>query len=502
MLKDFSCLRNMEQKASLASRLIYDTFRVNQVRRSLFWSSLLLALMASLFMANMNIVPSTVAQPVHDIAVTSVTTPTTSTIASEPVNITVVVENQGTTAENFTVAVYHATTLVENKTLTDLVAGSNITLFFIWNTADVKTEVDATSEKEKSYTIEARASIVPGETDTQDNTLTSLTTVMVKTHYIAIIPQRTVNFTITSGITYTVAIRTDYSGSDVWSWQFSLTYNKILLEGIEVRNGDLITNTTANGDSARFIAGAFNNSIGKLSLTVAYFSYLSPPPPTTSGPGTLAYVTFRVKRLGESNITLGETDTKLLGYNLAEGGDYSIIDDIFPSLNHMVGGYFRNTAALIVHDIAVVSITPSSTSKTVGDTIDITVVVENNGTVDEGFDVVAYYDYDDRFQGQNVIATETVSSLAADANTTLTFTWNTTNVKADEHKLTAVVPNLPGELNTANNKLDSETVTINPKESRPLPITEILVVLVVVVAIIAAIVIIRRRRKKPLPEET
>jgi hypothetical protein len=458
--------------------------------------------MISLFTVNMNFIPFSVAQPIHDIAVTSVTTFTTSVIASEPVNITVIVENQGAANENFTVALHHDTTLVENKTVTNLAADSEITLFFIWNTTDVKAEVDATEENEKSYTIEAEASIVPGETDTQDNTLTSPITIKVKTRYIAIIPQRTVNFTVTSGMTYTVAIRTDYHGVDVWSWQFSLSYNEILLEGIEVHNGDLVTNTTANGDSARFVAGVFNNTIGELSLTVAYFFYLSPPPPVTSGPGTLAYVTFRVKGLGESNITLSERDTKLLGYNVAEGGDFIIIDDITPSLDHVVGGYFRNTAALITHDIAVISVTPSSMSITVGETLDFTVVVKNNGTIDEGFNVIAYYDYDERFQGQNIIATETVATLAETTDTTLTFTWNTTRVEAGEHKLTAIVPDVLGELNKANNKLESEAVTVKARERQPLPLTEILIGIVVVIAVIAAIALVRRRRKKPSPEET
>jgi hypothetical protein len=191
-----------------------------------------------------------------------------------------------------------------------------------------------------------------------------------------------------------------------------------------------------------------------------------------------------------------------LGYNVAEGGDYTIIDDITPALNHIAGGYFRNTAALITHDIAVISVTPSSTSMTVGEIVDITVVVKNNGTIDEGFDVTVYYDYDERFQGQNIITTETVQTLAATTDKTLTFTWNTTKVEAGEHTLTVVVPDVPGELNKANNKLESEAVTVEARERQPLPLTEILIVIVAVIAVVAAIVLIRRRRKKQSLEET
>ncbi len=465
----------------------------------------MLILTISIFPPNMNIIPITVAQPIHDLAITSVVPSVTSVMAGEPVNITVVVANQGTAAENFTVALRHDTTLIENKTATNIPAGTNTNIFFIWNTTDAKAEVYATNAKEKSYTIEAEASIVLGETETQNNKLTSLTPIVVRMHCVAIIPQHTVNFTITPGMNYTIAIYTDYNESDVWGWQFGLSYNRVLLEGIEVRNGDLITNTTANGNSARFKAGEFDNALGELGLTIAYFFYDSPPPPTTSGPGTLAYVTFRVKNLAESDVTLhetGETATRLIGYDAAKGGEYIVIDDITPDIFHVLGGYFRNTATPITHDIAVISVTPSSTSVTVGETVDITVVVKNNGTVGEGFDVAVYYDYDERFQGERVITTETVTSLEANGDKFLTVQWNTTKVQAGDHVLTALVPDVPGELNKINNKRESVTVTVKAKEIRPLPITEILVGVVVVAAVIVAIVLISKRRKKPSSEET
>jgi hypothetical protein len=63
------------------------------------------------------------------------------------------------------------------------------------------------------------------------------------------------------------------------------------------------------------------------------------------------------------------------------------------------------------------------------------------------------------------------------------------------------VPSVSGEVNEANNKLESVTVTVNAKEIRPLPIFEIIIGVVVAVAVVAAVVFIRRRRKRQLPEE-
>jgi len=49
--------------------------------------------------------------------------------------------------------------------------------------------------------------------------------------YIMIIPEQTVNHTITAGMNYTISIYTDYTGDDIWGWQFELTYNKDVLHG-------------------------------------------------------------------------------------------------------------------------------------------------------------------------------------------------------------------------------------------------------------------------------
>lgn len=50
--------------------------------------------------------------------------------------------------------------------------------------------------------------------------------------YIKIVPEQTVNSTLTVGSTYTFSVVTDHNnGSDIWSWQFSLTFNPDILQG-------------------------------------------------------------------------------------------------------------------------------------------------------------------------------------------------------------------------------------------------------------------------------
>jgi PKD repeat protein len=155
-------------------------------------------------------------------------------------------------------------------------------------------------------------------------------------------PDSTVDPNLTVGMLYTVSIKTDYTGSDIWGWQLSLTYNPSILEGYELANGDLITKD--KNPFADFIPGTFNNTLGELSKTSAYFFFMVPPPYLTSGPGTLANVTFRVVGIGPSDIILG-VDTWLVGrHGSPDYTMYNIIDaETMPTrIGH---GYFDNTGA-------------------------------------------------------------------------------------------------------------------------------------------------------------
>jgi len=131
------------------------------------------------------------AQETHDIAVVSVTPSQTSVRLGELVNITVVVENQGLWSETFDITAYYDTTAIKTETNITIAAGANTSLPFTWNTTDVKEEVYAAKYKDKTYTINATASTVPGETATEDNT--GISDVTVVSQYITVIPRSTVD---------------------------------------------------------------------------------------------------------------------------------------------------------------------------------------------------------------------------------------------------------------------------------------------------------------------
>jgi len=248
------------------------------------------------------------------------------------------------------------------------------------------------------------------------------------------------------------------------------------------------------------VPGTFNNVNGKLSTTGAYFLYVGTPLPVTSGPGTLANVTFMVVDKGDSDIELGEETvdpSRLIGID-EFGEKYNIIDDLTPARYHILHGYFKNTLEEVIHDVAVVSVTPNATSVEAGELVNITVVVGNQGTVPETFDVKVYYDF---IWANTYIGTKTVQNLENGTSTSLLFTWNTTDVRKGNYTVIASASEVPGEDNTEDNIGRSTTkvrVTLPPVP--PLPIDLIIGVGVGIIVVIAVAAYVVKRRKKPTPE--
>jgi hypothetical protein len=105
-----------------------------------------------------------------------------------------------------------------------------------------------------------------------------------------------------------------------------------------------------------------------------------------------------------------------------------------------------------LRDVAVTSLSLSSARPKQGSNVTITVVVLNNGTFSETFDVTITLD-------STTIATLSVSGLAPSSSWTLTYVWNTTAAAIGTHTVTASATVTPFDINPSNN-LMSKTVTI------------------------------------------
>lgn len=188
----------------------------------------------------------------------------------------------------------------------------------------------------------------------------------------------------------TINVMTNYTGTDIWGYDFTLTYNPLILNGHNVTNGPVISK-----ENVTFTAGIFNDTIGKLELTEAYSENKTVPQPypplnnTNIGAGILATVVFNVTGNGETPITLGD-DTKL-----ARGNGTNIIDGHF-DFDQIGHGYFRS-GPVPNHDVVATGLAlhlPIPVTTTYNGTVNWTYIdatIENQGDVPELFNVKIYY---------------------------------------------------------------------------------------------------------------
>ena len=109
------------------------------------------------------------------------------------------------------------------------------------------------------------------------------------------------------------------------------------------------------------------------------------------------------------------------------------------------------------HDVAVVSVVPSSTEAYIGQVVNITVTLQNQGNFTETFNVTCKYELEGT---EHVIGNMTVNNLAPQANTSIVFTWRTTDVTV--HTLKAEVQPLTDEADIDDNNMTS-SVTVKVK---------------------------------------
>jgi PKD repeat protein len=154
---------------------------------------------------------------------------------------------------------------------------------------------------------------------------------------------------------------------------------------------------------------------------------------------------------GDGNITA--TTDPIITHTYAFSGLYNITLTITDS-EGLTDSTWKTTYVFI-RDIAIVDITLSKNQTYIGGTININVTILNEGEVTETFEVIVYYN----ITAGEIIGTQTVIDLLPGEYRTLTFPWNTTNVKpCQNYTITAHAIPVLGETNIADNTLASPSM--------------------------------------------
>lgn len=231
-------------------------------------------------------------------------------------------------------------------------------------------------------------------------------------------PTLVVNETFTINITIAEV-------ENLYGYEFKLSYNTSVLDCTNVTIHAIQNETNFTPEHS------IDDVAGIIWVNITYYSPAEPI--TTYPPATMVAITFQVTALGESILDLYDTN---------------LIDQLGEQIHHDVSdGYFRNLA---IRDLAIVDVIPSRTQayekfRSIECLINITVIVRNEGDMTETFDLSTYYD-------DTLIGTQTITDLDPDANATVTFNWNTTNLPLyTNYTIKAYAHEVSGEISTDNN---------------------------------------------------
>jgi len=237
---------------------------------------------------------------------------------------------------------------------------------------------------------------------------------------------------------------------------------------------------------------AGNNGLkDNISASVFISSNGLSPLPTISGNGTIVSVT-QTSPNATISFTISASSTTPPGtYILRIHGDGV----------KSIPGHFDVTIPIVVvavsspHDLAVVSVSPSTTMTSVGSDISIVIEVQNVGRLTDNATITAIV-------SDQTIGTQNVT-LAPGQNVNETFTWHTTGFSPGAYMIGGKVLAVAGETNTSNNLWRYATpVTLNPANTSILnnayTVPIIIIGVIIVAAIAMGLFLLPRRRSVPV----
>jgi hypothetical protein len=242
---------------------------------------------------------------------------------------------------------------------------------------------------------------------------------------VRVVPSNITNPALSPSSTFTVAVEI-LNVSDLRGFDIQLHWDPSILN-YTTHVAKVPVETYPDGVLHAQVLGAKND----VNLTVGtyWIAFATIAGPSFNGTGIVFEMTFTVLDYGACILDVYNSD---------------LSDSAAQPIEHIIeDGQFSN----LFYDVAVLGVTPSAMVVSIGDALSVTVVVLNNGTTrNETFDVTLYCN-------ATSIATQTVSNLAAGAEDTLTFHWDTVGTLPGSYVLSANATTVPDENIISNNRL-------------------------------------------------
>jgi hypothetical protein len=223
---------------------------------------------------------------------------------------------------------------------------------------------------------------------------------------------------------------------------------------------------------------------------------------------SIHYDSFRIATQKVWSLGSGLSTTLIFTWDTsgASAGTYVIwaFAEFVPGEVNVLNNIFTNGKVTLLskpptpmHDVAVLSVSPSKTLAYIGEIVYVYVDVKNEGAYPESFNVTAFYN-------SNVIATQFVNSLQPGSEMPLTFCWNTLNVTEGSYTLSAEASTVLGELNVENNRFVDDVVWVKPSMFPSIGVSGWLLAILFLLAVIIgaclifaiAFSLLRRRKRK------
>jgi thermitase len=341
---------------------------------------------------------------------------------------------------------------VNSMTNLTILQGESATITFLW-----------TPTETRKYNITAYAPPVSGEEEIGNNNVTKSVNVFLYTRMY--LTHRWVGEGAPMG----------WHADDA-SWQYTLLFDfpfyGICYRTIYISSNGLITFTSPDS--------SYSNSVpalaGKLAIAPAWDDWVTYEPYDIYAwqNSTHAGIRWYVRSIGSAIVADFEAILNVDGtiqFNYVfNNGTISATIGISNGINRIlaedVTSLNCNRSILFLpyrveHDVAVTNVTPFAYQVLIGESVDITVVAENQGMISESFNVTLYASPSNSTPAEtHPIGVMPVVDLSAEANISLTFTWSTANFTAHDYVIWAAADIIPGEIVTDNNVCYDGTVKI------------------------------------------